>query len=234
VQPFDLRRSVLAVLGALTLLLAACNGTDAELEPPPVEDPQATEEPGEADPDTDTDPDADTEADLDTETDTDTDQDEDPDPTDGVERLDGEPTTGPDEGDGETGTLAVTDVRVATHDGFDRVVFETEGDGVPGWFVDYGEATSQGSGEPVEVDGEVTLRVAVNMVTLPPDLPDDIEPWDGERLDGPAGGVVAEVVDDTIFEGIHLFFVGLDAERSFVVERFDDPHRIVLDVLHDS
>jgi hypothetical protein len=233
VQLSDLRRSALAGIGALTLLLAACDGTDTELEPPPVEDPQATEDPGEEiDPDTDADPDGDAEPDADTETEQD--DDPDPDPADDVERLDGEPTTGPDEEDGEAGTLAVTDVRVATHDGFDRVVFETEGDGVPGWFVDHGDATSQGSGEPVEVDGEVTLRVAVNMVTLPPDLPDDIEPWDGERLDGPAGGVVAEVVDDTIFEGIHLFFVGLDAERSFVVERFDDPHRIVLDVLHGS
>jgi hypothetical protein len=113
-------------------------------------------------------------------------------------------------------------------------VFETEGDGVPGWFVEYGDATAQGSGDPVEVEGEVTLRVAIDMVTLPPDLPEGIEVWDGDRLDGPPGGVALEVVEDTIFEGYHTFFVGVDEERPFLVDRFEDPQRVVIDVFHGS
>jgi hypothetical protein len=230
----QLRRTAIAGAGALTLLLAGCNGDDDQAQPPPVEEPEPDPDgPGEpVDPELGADPEDDVEDDPEEPADDPDDGPEEDEADDDIDPLDGEPTTGPDEADGEAGTLAVTEVRVATHAGFDRIVFETEGDGVPGWFVDYGDATSQGSGEPVEVEGEVTLRVAVDMVTLPPDLPDGIEVWDGERLDGPAGGVVAEVVEDTIFEGIHLFFVGLDEQRPFLVERFDDPHRVVLDIPH--
>jgi hypothetical protein len=223
------RHQLLAGTSALALLLAACGGTtDEEAQPPPIAEPEADDEPGvEVDPDEDVDEGATEEPEADDGTD-------DPEADDGIDPLAGETTTGPDEADGEWGTLAVTDVRVATHDGFDRIVFETDGDGTPGWFAEYAEATAQGSGEPVEVEGEVTLRVAITMVTLPPDLPDDLAPWDGERLDGPAGGVVLEVVEDTIFEGHHTFFVGLDDERPFLVERFDDPDRVVIDVLHEG
>jgi hypothetical protein len=222
------RHQLLAGSSALALLLAACGGTtDEEAQPPPIAEPGTDEEPGvEVDPEADVDEEATEEPDVDDGT-------EDPD-DDGTDPIAGEPTAGPDETDGEPGTLAVTDVRVGTHDGFDRIVFETDGDGTPGWFVEYAEATAQGSGEPVEVEGEVTLRVAITMVTLPPDLPDDLEPWDGERLDGPAGGIVLEVVEDTIFEGHHTFFVGLDEERPFLVERFDDPDRVVIDVPHEG
>jgi hypothetical protein len=224
-----LRHQLLAGTGALALLLAACGGTtDEEAQPPPIQEPEPDDEPGgvEVDPDEDGDEGAteDPTADAGAEDDLD----------DGIDPIAGEATTGPHEADGESGTLVVTDVRVATHDGFDRVVFETDGDGVPGWFVEYAEATAQGSGEPVEVDGEVTLRVAITMVTLPPELPDDLEPWDGERLEGPTGGVVDELVEDTIFEGHHTFFVGLDEERPVLVERFDDPDRVVIDVPHDG
>lgn len=136
--------------------------------------------------------------------------------------------------DGGFSTLAVTDVRVATHDGFARLVFQLEGDGIAGWDLRYvDEATSQGSGEPIEVGGETVLSIALSNITLPPDLPDDIERWDEDRVAG-TDGVIAEVVHDTIFEGIQTFFAGLDEERPFLIERFDDPQRVVIDIPHDS
>jgi hypothetical protein len=225
-----LRQRAVTGFGALALLVAACNGGDEGAAPPPITEPD----------DEDDDPGEPVEPDEPEGTDDTDDTDEPAVPDDGaaiddgVEMLAGEASTEANEGDGASGTLAVTDVRIATHDGFDRVVFETAGDGVPGWFVDYGEPTSQGSGELIEVDGEVVLRVSVRMVTLPPDLPEDLEPWDGERLDGPAGGVVAELVEDTIFEGHHNFFIGLDRERPFLVDRFEEPDRIVIDLPHDG
>jgi hypothetical protein len=229
VRTASFRRRAVAGFGAFALLLTACNGGDEEAQPPPSTEPadedgpDATEEPEE--PDEPGEPD-DTEEPSGPEDGDEID--------DGTEILAGEPTTGPEEADGESGTLAVTDVRVATHGDFDRIVFETAGDGVPGWFVDFGEPTAQGSGEVVDVEGEAVLRVSIRMVTLPPDLPDDLEVWDGERLDGPAGGVVTEVVEDSIFEGYHDFFVGLDGERPFLVDRFDGPSRVVIDIPHDG
>jgi hypothetical protein len=130
---------------------------------------------------------------------------------------------------------AVTDVRLGTHDGFDRVVFELESDGgTPGWIAGYGEPIAQGSGEEVEVDGEAVLLVTVRPVLLPPDLPESVETWFGPSIEGRPGGVVQEIVSGTVYEGHHQFFVGLDQERPFVVERLDDPPRVVVDILHEA
>lgn len=130
---------------------------------------------------------------------------------------------------------AVTDVRIGTHDGFDRVVFELESDGgTPGWIVRYGEPVAQGSGEEVEVDGDVVLLATIRPVLLPPDLPDTVETWFGPPIEGRPGGVIQEVVSGTVFEGHHEFFVGLDQERPFVVERLDDPPRVVVDIFHEA
>jgi hypothetical protein len=146
--------------------------------------------------------------------------------------LDGEPSTETAEADGEIGTLAVTDVRVGSHDGFDRVVFELEGDALAGWHVRYDdEPTAQGTGEPIAYEGATALAVAIHNVTLPPDLPEDIEHWDG-TVAGAEGGVVTEVVSDTIFEGIHTFVIGTSDERPFLIERLEDPQRVVIDIVH--
>lgn len=41
-------------------------------------------------------------------------------------------------------------------------------------------------------------------------------------------------IGGTVFEGHHEFFVGLDQERPFVVERLDDPPRVVVDIFHEA
>ena len=49
--------------------------------------------------------------------------------------------------------LAVTDIRIAGHDDFDRVVFEMAGNGMPGWYVSYTEQPFyQGSGRTVDME----------------------------------------------------------------------------------
>lgn len=152
-----------------------------------------------------------------------------------VAMLDGEVSTGTSEDDGDGTVLAVTDVRVGTHDGFDRIVFDIEGDGLAGWNVRYeDEPTSQGSGRAIEVEGDTALAVAIHSVALPPELPEDVEHWDEGPFAGPDGGVVLEVVSDTIFEGYHTFAIGMTDELPFLVERLEDPQRIVIDVAHDG
>jgi hypothetical protein len=72
--------------------------------------------------------------------------------------------------------MAVTDVRVSAHDGFDRIVFELDGDEAAGYDIGYtrdGEATSQGSGEPIEVAGEAALGIALHGIALPADADED-------------------------------------------------------------
>ena len=146
-------------------------------------------------------------------------------------------TTDPVEAEGEFGeNLTVTDVRIGAHDGFDRVTFELEGDGTAGWAINYQDgASSQGSGEPIEVPGAAVLSIALHNVSLPPDLDDDIERYDGpDRIDAPDDAhTLVELVEDTVFEGVHTWFLGTRGEAPYRVERFDDPQRVVIDVLHD-
>lgn len=151
----------------------------------------------------------------------------------GPERLAGDPTTERREAEGEAGFLAVTDVRVAAHDGFDRVVFDVEGEGDPGWSVRYvDEARAAGSGQPIDVEGEAILSVALRHLAYPADLPEGIDRWDEERREGPPGGVIEEVVSGTLFEGVQTFYVGLSGQHPYVIERFRSPTRVVIDVVH--
>lgn len=147
--------------------------------------------------------------------------------------LPGDPTTGSSEEPAVgAGQAAVVDVSVEVADGFDRVTFETEGDGQPGWFVLYeDDPRSDGSGEPIAVDGDAALRVVVSGVPLPDDTSattflDDVE--------GPDGSIVREVVNDTIFEGQHTFVVGLDEQVPYRIGRLRDPDRIVIDLVVDE
>ena len=113
---------------------------------------------------------------------------------------------------------------------------EIEGDEAAGYDIGYtrdGEATSQGSGEPIEVAGEAALGIALHGIALPADLDEDTTAWEADQIDGHDGGVVLEIVEDTIFEGIHTFFGGTDEGHPFLVERLDDPQRVVIDVHHE-
>ena len=71
----------------------------------------------------------------------------------------------------------------------------------------------------------------------PGDAPEGVD--EDARVDvdltvaGPEGGVITEVVGDTLFEGIQTVAIGLDEERPYRIERFEDPERIVINVLHD-
>lgn len=135
----------------------------------------------------------------------------------------GEPSGGP---------LTVTEVRVARQDGYDRVVFELDGDapGTPGWRVEYvDDPRRDGSGEPVDVEGDAVLVVLVSGTGYP---------FDTGREEATSATVPAdtEVVTDVelgaVFEGTYEAFVGLAEERPFRVTRLADPARIVVDVEH--
>ena len=133
-----------------------------------------------------------------------------------------EPTGGP---------LTVTAVRVAAHEGYDRVVFELAGmqPGEPGWRVEYvDDPTQQGSGDPVDVQGEAALSVTITgtgypfdtgqeEVSAPPPLPSDLTAVTDLELGG-------------VFEGQYEAFIGTSGQAPFRVFRLSDPARVVVDV----
>ena len=132
------------------------------------------------------------------------------------------------------GLLTTTDVRVGTHDGFDRVTFELAGDSQVGWFIGYEDDPRQdGSGFEVEVAGNTTLEVRLLSIAMPGDGPEGAELF-MDDVAGPPGGVILEVVNDNVFEGHHTFFIGLDEELPYRVARLDDPQRVVIDLVHPT
>lgn len=210
-------RSLVALSLAAVLTLAGCS------EDPTVPDP--SEETG--------DPDADGTPAPDETEEPDGDADAPPDDADtAVQPLTGERSTETRIEEGAGGLLTVTDVRIGAHEGFDRIVFELAGEGTAGWHIGYvAEPVTQGQGAPVDIAGAAFLEIIIRGVALPADAPEH-EPWDGERLTGPEGAQVMELVDDTIFEGQHVFHVGLPEEMPFGVVRLDDPQRLVVEIEH--
>jgi hypothetical protein len=129
------------------------------------------------------------------------------------------------------GPLSVRDVRVAHHDGYDRVVFELAGrePGTAGWRVEYvDEPSQQGSGNPVEVGGAAALSVLVLGTGYPMDTGVE-EPAADPALPGDLE-VVEDVVLGSVYEGQYEAFVGTASRQPFRVFRLSDPERVVIDV----
>ncbi|GHH67939.1 hypothetical protein GCM10017772_10470 [Promicromonospora soli] len=142
------------------------------------------------------------------------------------------PDTAEPQGAGAT-FLSVTDIRVAEHDGYDRIVFDLagRGSGKPGWRVEYVDlATDDGSGQPVEVDGDAILRVSLSGTATPTDS--GVEEYSGDHIQ-PGTEAVDEIVYRYWFEGYTTAFIGVDeTERPFRVFLLENPTRVVLDIQH--
>lgn len=134
-------------------------------------------------------------------------------------------------GQGEAQLLSTT-VRLGLHDGYDRVVFDLEGEGTPGYRVAYvDKAVQDGSGQILDVAGDAILQVVISG-TRYPEEGEDYEGGPGSyTLD--AAEVVEEVRLSGTFEGLTQGFIGIDDEGSpFRVFTLADPVRLVVDIEH--
>jgi hypothetical protein len=137
------------------------------------------------------------------------------------------------EGEASGGRLSVVAVRAARQDGYDRVVFELDGEdpGAPGWVVEYvDDPRRDGSGEPVQVKGDKTLVVLISGTGYPFDT--GVEEVERATVAGDLE-VVEDVVLGSVYEGVYEAFVGVGGERPFTVSRLADPARLVVDIAHD-
>lgn len=125
--------------------------------------------------------------------------------------------------------LMVESVQVASHDGFDRVVFTLVGSGEPGWFTDYTtDPTQQGSGNSVPFEGAVALNVHIDGTTYPFELNRE-DPRIGTVV---GAGHITQVISAGTFEGHSQFVIGLKEKLPYSVEVLQEPHRVVIDVMH--
>lgn len=127
--------------------------------------------------------------------------------------------------------LSVTDVRVAAHDDFDRVVYEFGGTGTPGWSIRYvDEAVQDGSGETIDVPGRSMLEVSLTGTGYPFDT--GVQEYSGPNPQDGAGAVT-QVRIATVFEGVTQSFIGLSTPpRPVKVSLLSDPVRVAVDVMH--
>ncbi len=125
--------------------------------------------------------------------------------------------------------LGIEDVRIGSHEGFDRIVFEFTGEGKPGYFIRYEDVpTQQGSGNPINVSGSPKLSIDLRGIGYP---------FDFNKTDFPSGPVrpektkgINEVVGAGTFEGQTQYVVGLKGKKlPFKVFTLSNPTRLVID-----
>lgn len=145
-----------------------------------------------------------------------------------------------DETDRE-GAGVISDVRIASHEGFDRFVLEftdeldTGGidlaDSVPGYsveFIELSEAQECGSGFQAEAEGNAFLRV-----TLPRGYVYNPETGQGtvEPLEITTDyQVVREAEEICGFEGMSVWLIGVESEQPFRIAELAGPARLVIDI----
>ena len=131
---------------------------------------------------------------------------------------------------GDGSYLGIKDVRIGSHDDFDRIVFEFTGEGVPGYWVRYEDMpTQQGSGRPITVAGAHKLAIDVRGTGYPFDFDMDDYPSGPVRPDDT--DAIAEVVGAGTFEGSSQYVVGIDGERRpFKVFQVNNPTRLIIDI----
>lgn len=138
----------------------------------------------------------------------------------------------PDTAQHTGGRLSPVDLRFGVHDGYDRVVLDLAGDGLPGWHAEYVDVPrNQGRGDRADVEGEAHLELMVRGAQYPTEP--GAEPYRGpDTLTPAASGVVVEVHKGVLYEGYQQLFVGVRSEQPFRVFRLAGPPRVVIDVQH--
>ena len=125
----------------------------------------------------------------------------------------------------------ITDVRVGTHDGYDRVVFEFQ-QGTPELTLDRATPpfTQDASGAPIDVEGESFLRLTMRGGTKQTDA--GTSSYDGPTDLDPDLPVLVDLIEGGDFERQSTWYLGLTSEACVRVLLLDDPARVVIDIEH--
>lgn len=132
---------------------------------------------------------------------------------------------------GDSLVAILIDVRVGTHEGFDRIVFEFEG-GLPGYRIEYVEAplVHCGSGLPVEITGHAFLQASFSPAAGH-DVSTGESTFDPTEL-APGLPTLGEAERTCDFEGLLAWVLGLSEEVDYRIAELEDPYRLAIDVRH--
>jgi hypothetical protein len=133
--------------------------------------------------------------------------------------------------DATTNRAQITDVRVGTHDGYDRVVFEFAS-GVPQTVIKavLPPFYADPSGLPIDVTGTAFLQVVMTGGTK-------VSPAGGTTYGGPTNfepdfDQLAQLIEGGDFEAVSTWYLGLKGGGCLRVLTLADPSRLVIDIEH--
>ena len=131
------------------------------------------------------------------------------------------------------GIAVLSNVRSAAQDGFDRIVFEFEGNQVPGYAVRYAdEAIACGSGEDLSsfIGGGIAPP-ALLMVNLQPSAShDESGAQTAVRDVSPKLETITRAFRTCDFEAVVEYGVATTAEKPFRISTLENPSRLVIDI----
>lgn len=125
----------------------------------------------------------------------------------------------------------IVDVRVGTHDGYDRLVFEFD-NGIPEYLLSRAEPpyTEDPSGMPIDVDGASVLQLVLIGGTR---FDEDFEPtYDGDTEFEPGFPQLVHLVESGDFEAVSSWYIGLAGDACARVLTLGGPDRLVIDIEH--
>ncbi|HET6745728.1 MAG TPA: hypothetical protein VFH90_07760 [Candidatus Limnocylindria bacterium] len=132
------------------------------------------------------------------------------------------------------GTVAraqITDVRVGTHAGYDRVVFEFD-EGIPEFNLE--EATppllADGSGMEIEVEGSAFWRLVMHGGTTV--SPEGEPTYPGPFDFTPDFPTLVQLISGGDFEAVSTWYFGLEDTSCVRVLTLTAPSRLVIDIQH--
>jgi len=141
-------------------------------------------------------------------------------------------TAGIVEKEAQSDSIAILrEVRTARHDAFDRVVFEFEGNTLPGYHVEYIDKPVRacGSGEVVPLAGDGWLEVRMIPARAHTEEGAPTVTQRERRLDYP---VLRELKATCDFEADVTWVLGVASPNRYRVLELANPSRLVIDVRH--
>ena len=155
---------------------------------------------------------------------------------DGIDPMNGADTAAKTGSGTGQGVAYLTDVQVARHEGYDRVVF-TFSNHVPGYQVGYiaKPVKADGSGDVVTIDGTYVVGVRMDPasgVDLTPtsDPKGYTETYTGPKRINAGTPEITEVVETGDFEAVLNWAIGTQDKVNFRVLVLDSPARLVVDL----
>lgn|GEM_PF-4427104 len=125
-----------------------------------------------------------------------------------------------------TGNYLPTGARAAVDNGIERAIIQyAAGTGDLEWHAQWvDEAIADGSGLPVEIQGSAILQITVSGVRYPDEGEDmNLEPA------FPTTQVIRDINVQAPFEGMHLIFIGLDAQSPYFIDFDDDTYQLSIE-----